>query len=74
MPKLTLQATEATFVEWLVEDGETVEEEQPIYSVATEKVESEVPAPAAGVLRHGAAESEEDYEVGTQLGVIVVAG
>jgi len=70
MPKLTMAATEATFLEWLVEDGATVTEGQPIYSVSTDKVDTEVESPASGVLRHGEAEFEVDYPVGTQVGSI----
>lgn len=72
MPKLTMAATEAIFMEWLVEDGHHVDEEQPIYLVATDKVESEVPSPASGILRHGDVEAEEEYEVGTEIGKIEV--
>jgi pyruvate/2-oxoglutarate dehydrogenase complex dihydrolipoamide acyltransferase (E2) component len=74
MPKLSMAATEATFIEWLVDDGATVAEGHPIYSVATDKVETEVESPAAGLLRHGEAEGEVDYEVGTQLGTIETTG
>ncbi len=70
MPKLTMAATEATFLEWLVEDGAAVTEGQPIYSVSTDKVDTEVESPASGVLRHGEAEFEVDYPVGTQVGSI----
>jgi 2-oxoglutarate dehydrogenase E2 component (dihydrolipoamide succinyltransferase) len=70
MPKLTMAAIEATFVEWLVADGEHVTEDQPLYIVETDKVETEVMSPASGVLRHGHAEPEEVYPVGTQLAVI----
>jgi pyruvate/2-oxoglutarate dehydrogenase complex dihydrolipoamide acyltransferase (E2) component len=70
MPKLTMAATEATFLEWLVDDGSAVTEGDPIYTVATDKVESEVESPASGVLRHGKAEFEVDYPVGTVLGTI----
>ena len=74
MPKLSMAATEATFIEWLVEDGSPVGEGHAIYSVATDKVETEVESPAAGILRHGDAEGEVDYEVGTQLGTIETSG
>jgi pyruvate/2-oxoglutarate dehydrogenase complex dihydrolipoamide acyltransferase (E2) component len=70
VPKLTMATTEVTFLEWLVEDGQAVEEEQPIYVVATDKVENEVSAPASGILRHGTAEPEEVYPVGTELATI----
>jgi pyruvate/2-oxoglutarate dehydrogenase complex dihydrolipoamide acyltransferase (E2) component len=73
VPKLTMATMEVTFLEWLVADGEPVEEEQPIYIVATDKVENEVAAPASGILRHGSAEAEEVYPVGTELGTIELA-
>ncbi len=73
MPKLTMAATEATFVEWLVADGVDVSAEQPLYVVESEKVDSEVPSPAAGVLRHGAVEPDTAYPVGTTLGTIEVS-
>lgn len=73
VPKLTMAATDAVFLGWLVDDGATVEAQQPIYTVATDKVEVEVEAPASGVLRHGEVEEDEDYAVGHELGVIEVA-
>lgn len=73
VPKLTMAATDAVFLGWLVDDGATVEAQQPIYTVATDKVEVEVEAPASGVLRHGEVEEDEDYVVGHELGVIEVA-
>ncbi|TDC57432.1 biotin-requiring enzyme family protein [Actinomadura sp. KC345] len=70
MPKLGMAAHEGVFVEWLVEDGRRVDEEQPIYIVATDKVETEIPAPATGVLRHGDAVPDGTYPVGTLLATI----
>jgi pyruvate/2-oxoglutarate dehydrogenase complex dihydrolipoamide acyltransferase (E2) component len=73
MPKLTMAAVDATFLEWLVGDGEVVASEQPLYTVASDKAELEVPSPAAGVLRHGKAEPEVVYPVGAMLGAIEVS-
>ena len=70
MPKLTMAAIEGTFMEWLVEDGQPVARDQPIYVVETDKVETEVPSPASGVLRHGSVEPGTAYKVGTRLGTI----
>jgi pyruvate/2-oxoglutarate dehydrogenase complex dihydrolipoamide acyltransferase (E2) component len=70
MPKLTMAATEATFVEWLVADGAHVAEDDALYTVETEKVETEIASAASGILRHGTVEPGEVYEVGTQVGVI----
>lgn len=72
IPKLNMAAVEATFVEWLVEDGQHVDEEQAIYTAATDKVEVEVEAPATGILRHGSVEADGEYAVGTEVGVIEV--
>jgi 2-oxoglutarate dehydrogenase E2 component (dihydrolipoamide succinyltransferase) len=73
MPKLSMATTEGTFLEWMVGDGESVAAEQPLYTVATDKVEAEVPSPATGILRHGEAETEVVYPVGAQLAMIEVA-
>jgi pyruvate/2-oxoglutarate dehydrogenase complex dihydrolipoamide acyltransferase (E2) component len=74
MPKLTMAAIDATFQQWLVEDGQVVSQDQPLYVVETEKVETEVPSPAAGVLHHGPVEPGAVYKVGTQLGAVDVGG
>jgi 2-oxoglutarate dehydrogenase E2 component (dihydrolipoamide succinyltransferase) len=70
MPKLTMAATEGTFIEWLVADGQPVQEGDPLYTVGTDKVDSEVESPATGILRHGVAEPDADYPVGHVLAII----
>lgn len=69
MPKIGMEMTEGTLSRWLVEDGATVEKDQPIYEVETEKVESEVCAPEAGRLRQ-TAHPGAAYEVGSLLGYL----
>jgi pyruvate/2-oxoglutarate dehydrogenase complex dihydrolipoamide acyltransferase (E2) component len=71
VPKLSLAISEANLVEWLVDDGAAVTEGQPLYVVETDKVETEVPAAATGVLRRGGA-AGETYPVGTEIGTIEV--
>ena len=70
IPKVSMAAEEVLFVEWLVEDGAPIGEGDAIYSVETEKVETEVEAAATGVLRHGSAVGDETYAVGTEIGRI----
>lgn len=70
IPKLSMAAVSGTFLEWLVDDGEQVAAQQPIYLATTDKIEIEVESPAAGILRHGTAEAEEEYSVGTEIGTI----
>lgn len=70
MPKLDVTMTEGTFMGWLAPDSTSVVEGEDLYTVGTDKVETDIPAPCAGVLRHGDVEAEETYPVGTTLGSI----
>jgi pyruvate/2-oxoglutarate dehydrogenase complex dihydrolipoamide acyltransferase (E2) component len=67
IPKLGMEMTEATLAEWLVDDGARVEQDQPIYLLETDKVETEIPAPVAGVLRRIGDEGGT-YPVGEIIG------
>ena len=69
MPKPGDAITEAILLSIFVADGERVEEGAPLYVLETDKVEMEIPAPCAGVVRWSAAEGET-YDVGALLGVI----
>lgn len=69
IPKLQMSTTEGTLTEWLVDDGASVEEGQPIYSLETDKSVQDIESPAAGTLTQKA-EAGETYEVGTEIGVI----
>jgi pyruvate/2-oxoglutarate dehydrogenase complex dihydrolipoamide acyltransferase (E2) component len=69
IPKLGWTMEEGTLTEWLVEDGATVAEGDPLYILESDKVENEVAAPVSGVLRQTAAAGEA-YPVGTEIGTI----
>jgi pyruvate/2-oxoglutarate dehydrogenase complex dihydrolipoamide acyltransferase (E2) component len=69
IPKLGMSMTEATIVEWLVVDGDSVQEGQPLYLLETDKTENEVPSPVAGVIKLIGA-VDETYEVGTVIAEI----
>jgi len=73
MPKLSMAVTEATLVEWLVADGDAVADGQGLYVAETDKVETEVPSGAAGVV-HPVAAPGSVYAVGAELGWIEVPG
>lgn len=62
-----MEMTEGTLAKWLVDDGSEMAQDQPMYLLETDKVESEVTAPVAGVLRHIATEGET-YPVGEVIG------
>jgi pyruvate/2-oxoglutarate dehydrogenase complex dihydrolipoamide acyltransferase (E2) component len=69
IPRASVAISEATLVDHLVEEGGHVEEGEPLFVIATEKVESEIVAGASGTV-HWSGELEEVYEVGAQIGVI----
>jgi pyruvate/2-oxoglutarate dehydrogenase complex dihydrolipoamide acyltransferase (E2) component len=69
LPKLGLTMEEGELLEWLVEDGAAVEEGQPTYILATDKVENEIESPTAGMIRL-IGEVETTYKVGDVLAEI----
>jgi pyruvate dehydrogenase E2 component (dihydrolipoamide acetyltransferase)/2-oxoglutarate dehydrogenase E2 component (dihydrolipoamide succinyltransferase) len=69
IPKLGVSMVEGTLIEWLVADGESVSPGQVLYRLETDKVESDIEAPVAGVV-HRIGEEGETYPVGTQIGTI----
>lgn len=69
IPKLGMSMTEATLVEWLVEDGATVAEGQDLYAVETDKSVQEIQSPVAGTLKI-IAEPGETYEVGHLIATV----
>ncbi len=69
IPKLQMSTTEGTLAEWLADDGETVKEGQPIYSLETDKSVQDIEAPVSGILTHKVA-AGETYPVGTEIGEI----
>lgn len=50
MPALGESVTEGTVTRWLKQEGDTVELDEPLVEVSTDKVDTEIPSPAAGVL------------------------
>ncbi|MDU1430683.1 MAG: 2-oxoglutarate dehydrogenase, E2 component, dihydrolipoamide succinyltransferase [Actinomyces sp.] len=70
MPALGESVTEGTVTTWLKQVGDEVEADEPLLEVSTDKVDSEVPSPAAGVLLQILVAEDETVEVGTQLAVI----
>ena len=70
MPQLGESVTEGTITRWLKAVGDTVTADEPLVEVSTDKVDTEIPAPASGVLVSIAADEDQVVEVGGLLGVI----
>lgn len=67
MPALGESVTEGTVTRWLKEVGEEVEVDEPLLEVSTDKVDTEVPSPVAGIVQAHLAEEDETVEVGAPL-------
>src|SRR4051794_3363876 len=70
MPEMGESVTEGTILEWLKQVGDEVEVDEGIVEVSTDKVDTEVPSPAAGILTKILVEPDETVPVGTVLGEI----
>ena len=70
VPVLGESITEATVVKWLKKKGESVEIDEPIVELETDKVNLEVPSPADGILTEINAKDGQAVEVGSVLGLI----
>ncbi|WP_304325328.1 biotin/lipoyl-containing protein, partial [Corynebacterium frankenforstense] len=70
MPELGESVTEGTITQWLKNVGDTVAEDEPLLEVSTDKVDTEIPSPAAGVLLEIKADEDDTVEVGDVIAVI----
>ncbi|MBF6620388.1 MAG: 2-oxo acid dehydrogenase subunit E2 [Patulibacter sp.] len=73
MPKMGSSVFEGTVVEWQITVGDAVEADQALCVISTDKVDSECPSPAAGVLAEIVVEEGETVEVGTVIGRVAVS-
>ncbi|MGH3828432.1 MAG: biotin/lipoyl-containing protein, partial [Pseudonocardiaceae bacterium] len=70
MPALGESVTEGTVTRWLKREGDTVEVDEPLVEVSTDKVDTEIPSPAAGVLQRIVVAEDQTVAVGAELAVI----
>ncbi|MFB9433378.1 biotin/lipoyl-containing protein, partial [Streptoalloteichus tenebrarius] len=70
MPALGESVTEGTVTRWLKQVGDRVEVDEPLLEVSTDKVDTEIPSPAAGVLQRIVVNEDETVEVAGGLAVI----
>ncbi|MFT4777910.1 MAG: 2-oxoglutarate dehydrogenase E2 component (dihydrolipoamide succinyltransferase) [Flavobacteriales bacterium] len=74
LPKMGESVAEATIIKWLVEEGQQVEADEPIVEIATDKVDSEVPAPEDGVLIKMLVSEGDVVAVGQPIAIFGQAG
>src|SRR5512147_1727179 len=74
LPALGESVTEGTVTRWLKQEGERVEADEPLLEVSTDKVDTEIPSPAAGVLSRIVVGEDETADVGSELAIIAGDG
>ncbi|HJV03817.1 MAG TPA: biotin/lipoyl-containing protein, partial [Actinomycetota bacterium] len=74
MPQLGETVVEGTIVKWLKSEGDSIERDEPLFEISTDKVDTEVPSPVAGVLKEIKVQEGETVEVGTELAVVDEGG
>src|SRR5215210_8547820 len=70
LPQLGESVTEGTITKWFKAVGDQVAEDEPLFEVSTDKVDSEVPSPASGYVAEILVEEGDTVDVGTKLAVI----
>ena len=70
MPELGESVTEGTITQWLKSVGDTVEVDEPLLEVSTDKVDTEIPSPVAGTILEIKADEDDDVEVGSVIAII----
>lgn len=70
LPKLGESIVSATVVQWFKKVGDSVALDEPLLEVSTDKVNSEIPSPTAGILRQILAQPDQELQVGEALAII----
>ena len=70
LPKMGESVVEGTIIRWLKQEGEFVKEDEPLVEISTDKIDTELPSPASGVLSKILAGQDETVEVGAEIAVI----
>jgi pyruvate dehydrogenase E2 component (dihydrolipoyllysine-residue acetyltransferase) len=74
MPQMGVSVAEGTIVKWLKGEGETIEADQALLEISTDKVDTEVPSPGTGVVSKILVQEGETVDVGTKLAEIAPEG
>jgi len=74
MPQMGVSVSEGTILKWLKQEGETIEADEPLLEISTDKVDTEVPSPGSGVVQQILVSEGETVAVGTRLAVIAPEG
>src|SRR5688572_11319207 len=74
MPQMGESIAEGTVTKWMKKVGDTVQRDEPLFEISTDKVDAEIPAPAAGVLKEIRVEPGTTVPINTVVGIIAAEG
>ena len=74
MPQMGESIFEGTITKWLKKPGDSIERDEPLFEISTDKVDAEIPSPAAGVLREICVEEGKTVPIQTVVALIDAAG
>ncbi|MGC1830935.1 MAG: biotin/lipoyl-containing protein, partial [Candidatus Acidiferrales bacterium] len=74
MPQMGESIFEGTITKWLKKPGDKIERDEPLFEISTDKVDAEIPAPTAGVLKEIKVSEGQTVPVQTVVAVIDAAG
>jgi 2-oxoglutarate dehydrogenase E2 component (dihydrolipoamide succinyltransferase) len=74
MPQMGVSVSEGTIIKWLKNEGETVEADEALLEISTDKVDTEVPSPGTGIVQKILVQEGETVDVGTKLATIAPEG
>ncbi|HEY5872384.1 MAG TPA: biotin/lipoyl-containing protein, partial [Gaiellaceae bacterium] len=74
MPQMGVSVSEGTITKWLKQVGDSIQRDEPLLEISTDKVDTEVPSAAEGVVMQILVQEGETVEVGTVLAIIAPAG
>src|SRR5688572_18048817 len=74
MPQMGESIFEGTLTRWLKKPGDAVKRDEPLFEISTDKIDSEIPAPASGTLQQILVQEGQTVEINTVVGIIGDAG
>src|ERR1700678_2706953 len=74
MPQMGESITEGTLTKWLKKVGDTVQRDEPLFEISTDKVDAEIPSPAAGTLQEIKTPEGSTVQINTVVAVIAESG
>src|SRR4029434_2896059 len=70
MPQMGESIFEGTLTKWLKKAGDTIKRDEPLFEISTDKIDSEIPSPAAGILQKILVQEGQTVEINTVVGII----